>query len=227
MRQIITILPKVKFGAVDDRGNIYLGRRGSSAISRCMVPGEFYLENGPDRVHVHVKGMPDVGVDFTGEDALQKGMELINKGARVEYKLPEATHGFCYGNPVKGDVYVSPVRYESGSDTIRHVPTNICLVKFDGGEFSKPILDFDAASAPWRDHISKALDGIVHSRDIACGDDHCKRMLAWLAGRYILEAIQEPTVCAVLADDMESDALIHHGYQTVDAANQSAMRMRG
>jgi hypothetical protein len=42
-------------------------------------------------------------------------------------------------------------RYEQSTDTIRHVPTNVCLVAFRG--LCTPIYDIDAANKPVRNTV--------------------------------------------------------------------------
>jgi len=207
-KQQIRIMPNVKFGAVSENGYIFLERRGCSTTLHCGLPDKFYLEQSIHQVHIHVKGMPDIGEQFHGEHAMPEALARINEKFGTEYMLAGATHGYCFTKPTyeyeKNDIFLSPVRYETGSGTIRHVPTNYCLVAFDNEEFSKPILDMDGATVPYRGAIEKALKVGFHPCDTQKGDDYCKRRLAWLAGRFLLEQATDPVVVAVLANDIET-----------------------
>ncbi|MEN6537692.1 MAG: hypothetical protein ABFD89_28830 [Bryobacteraceae bacterium] len=81
------------------------------------------------------------------------------------------------------DVYITCATYEPGSDTIRHQPTNECLVAFDGPTTAR--LDIDAATLPYRAKVEEAYLEFLKPFNQRDGERAAKTWLAWLIGEYI------------------------------------------
>jgi hypothetical protein len=73
----------------------------------------------------------------------------------VEVEFSKNVEAYCYNTEnemriwphIASDVYVAAAVYERPTDTIRHVPSNVCLIRWVDG---KPDFDLDAAAKPYR-----------------------------------------------------------------------------
>ena len=208
MIQQLTILTPGVFGATDTSHRMFMQRRGIS-MQREYQNREhnFFVIEAPNGRWEVTTGDKDRET-FAHYQGRQVVEEYIRGKTGVAFRFAAETLAYCFtGQPSaveKDDLFLSPMRYEPGSDTIRHVPTNICVTAFEDGKFASPILDVDKAAAPYLGAVTKALNAGFHSCDTAQGNDHCKRRLAWLAGAYLLQDAPGEHVVAVLARDMAS-----------------------
>lgn len=206
---LLTIARPGVFGATDTSHRMFMQRRGVSTQREYENPEHnfFVIETPNGRWDVTIGDkVRQTFAHYQGRQAVE---EYIQGRTGVAFRFAEETLAYCFSNsqlsPIaKDDLFLSPLRYEPGSDTIRHVPTNICVTAFEDGKFEVPILDVDKAAAPYLGAVVKALNAGFHSCDTAQGNDHCKRRLAWLAGAYLLQDTPGKHVVAVLARDMAS-----------------------
>lgn len=91
---------------------------------------------------------------------------------------------------VASDVYLACATYEPGMDTIRHEPTNICLVAFG----SEHLFDMDAANKPWRAICQKAHEEYLKPHNQRGGERDAKGWMAWLISEWIREAGGKPVL---------------------------------
>jgi hypothetical protein len=83
------------------------------------------------------------------------------------------------------DIYVASAVYEQPTDTIRHVPSNVCLITFQG---DRAPFDTDAAAAPYRAECEKAFHEFLLDHNQRKSDRENKGWLAWLLSEYIKDA---------------------------------------
>ena len=206
MIQTVQILsPKCHFGVTSNDGRMFLQRRCRTANKEYgNREHDFYVQRnavGRWEVTFHTPTGDHRDVKYYQEDVELLIAERTGKAMLFQ---PE-TVAYMYDGYHADDVIFSPLRYEVGSDTIRHVPTNIAVTAFQGGRFAEPILDVDRAAEPYLQAARRALQRGFSSCDEQRGDDYCKRRLAWLAGQYLMDdpAVTQLQV-AVLAHDMAS-----------------------
>lgn len=207
MYQIINItVPSGNFGATSADGRMFLQRRGIGQqleYHNCQhkfhlvarTDGAFDLSMGDDGYKVFRKDEGYAAVEAflaerTGQNLTFAKEVLAYAYASVGTQLEQS------------DLFFSPLRYEASTDTIRHVPTNYCVVAFEDGKFSQPVFDVDRAAAFLQPAVAKALKVGFHDCDRRNGDDYCKRRLAWLAGEYHLVEQKGEITVAVLGRDM-------------------------
>lgn len=198
-------------GCASTDGTVFLQRRGSSGTLEISIPetdgvNGFFMEVDHVRATVRqYKNKELVGskqVDVR-DSQLRTAQELVDL-CNLTYlgnpiKVANFVEGYCHGNGNPDDRFITPVVYCSYSDSIRHYPTNICLVAFKHGRFAEIDLEMDQAALQWRTHIDKALKEGFHECDTRRGDQYCKSRLAWLIGRYLIKASPADIRC-VLAD---------------------------
>lgn len=200
------------FGSTATDGLMFLQRRGCSAhMEYGNSQHQFYVIRYPDQKWEVAFGHDRF--NFTPEQGQAAVEQLIAEKTGVELKFGKEIMGYCYasagGSNEQQDLFLSPLRYEEATDTIRHFPSNVCVVAFTEQRFAKPILDVDRAATPYLGAVNRALKEGFHSCDTQKGDDYCKRRLAWLAGRFLIKESLETTMpVAVLARDMSSPARI-------------------
>lgn len=184
---------------------IILERQGVTTTRNCAHP-RFFAEIGQ-----HFKGKWSAEVHYSNNSEIwgkncgqvykrigdlpteNEAIEVIKEYASHLAEKPvivnQETIHYCYGwqsyDYEQNDLFLSPVFYEEYTDTIRHYPSNYCLVAFNEGKFSAPVVDMDKAAVPYLPQIEKAINGGFHACDIQKGDDFCKRRLAWLTGCHI------------------------------------------
>ncbi len=201
MHHIVSILQQDVssggFGRTTVDGVMLLQRRGISTTREYgnKEHGFYVVDRRDERISVHFgdrhHGKEERFVRFFGEDKLLEAQAEIKLVTGADLRFGESTLAYCYASlgaagVEQDDVFLSPLRYEPGSDTIRHVPTNYCVVAFEDGLFSKPVLDVDAAASALRPAVEEAFKRGFHPCDTRYGDDYCKRRLAWLAGSYVI-----------------------------------------
>ena len=218
--QILSVTPKKdpSFGITTADGLMLLQRRGiTNTREYGNTTHHFYvIEDGWRAIVTFSESdkKPNRAVKFHGEHYLHDAQAIIQE-IGADLRFAHSTLAYCYaslggGEIEKDDVFLSPLRYEVGSDTIRHVPTNYCVVAFEDGQFSKPIFDVDRAASGLQPAVTKALQRGFHSCNLRLGDDHCKRRLAWLAGAYLMDQHTDAQIAAeVLARDMSTRSRIH------------------
>lgn len=111
--------------------------------------------------------------------------------------VDERVEMYCHPG-VPGDIEFQRARYEEGSDTIRSVPENYCLIAFEASSFkpSQPLFDVDAATSResdvqngitlychWQTICRKAYDAYLQPVNQP-GTPHGKAWLAWLISEY-------------------------------------------
>ena len=221
MHQIVSILQQDAssggFGLTTTDGVMLLQRRGISTTREYgNKEHDFYVVDRRDeRISVHFGDRDrkeERFVRFFGEDKLIEAQAEIKAVTGADLRFGESTLAYCYASlgaasVEQDDVFLSPLRYEPGSDTIRHVPTNYCVVAFEDGLFDKPVLDIDRAARGFQPAVEEALKRGFHSCDTRYGDDYCKRRLAWLAGRHVItQHLGASIATQVLKRDMSTPA---------------------
>lgn len=191
----------------DNEIKIYLERQGVSQTKNCAHP-LFYVEIGPHYgrakwfAEVHYANNSNYTPNNQGQKyqqdyslgselaALQWAEQQIWALTKKPVKIMEQTIHYCHSNKTSykyenDDLFLAPVFYEETTDTIRHYPSNCCLVVFHDGLFEKAVTEIDKAANKYLPQITKALSTGFHECDKKHGNDHCKRRLAWLIGEYI------------------------------------------
>ena len=200
--------PVLLDGTISTDGTLYLQRRGTSSTIRAtagVTPEEsFYLEVNPQKAKFEqyrnnkLWFARDLEVKDSQLETAQQLLDLVeatHNGKKIT--VGNFIEGYCHGSNIDDDRFISPVEYCEYSDTVRHYPSNICLVAFENGEFAKKDLLVDRAAAKWRDQIDQALAVGFHECDLRHGDQYCKERLAWLIGRYILDVGGEEIHCVI------------------------------
>lgn len=199
----ITPLKASGFGTLLEDRHIVLQRRGCSTTREFSDPaGKFYLIDTPGRGIEVLFGKeakkffrPDQVAYFTDIEAFLA--ELTGR----EYRFANETEAYCFTgigiHIEKTDLFFSPMVFEESTHTIRHIPTNICVVAFDDEDFNKRRTDIDRASEPYQFAIQQALSGI-HPCDLRSGFQNGARRLAWLAGEYLKQHWAETQPGAVM-----------------------------
>ena len=215
MHQIVNIATSRGFGHTTDNGVMYLQRRG---ISQKREYGNakynFGVEQFADGSWEFSNNPNFAGQRISKEEGVAAVESLIQKHCGESLKFGKETIAYCYAGlgyaPVeKDDVFFSPVFYCEYSDSVRHAPSNVCLVAFEDGKFDQPKFDVDRAASEYLVHVHRALQCGFHSCDTKYGDDYCKRRLAWLSGCFLLESKPQPFLKSfVLGRDMSSKARI-------------------
>jgi hypothetical protein len=90
---------------------------------------------------------------------------------------------------LKDDIYVLTASYEPETDTIRHEPSNICLIAFKGPKYAN--LAMDAAAAKYSEQITRAYVEFMKDHVQRDGEKAAKNWLAWLLSAYIRDAHPE------------------------------------
>ena len=218
MNHLITINPKCTmagFGRTTTDGVMLLQRRGITTTREYgNAEHRFYVIDHDGRAldlsFCTTDGNESQRTRFFGDTKLIDAQAEIKARTGADLRFAASTLAYCYASGVaasvgKDDVFLSPLRYEAASDTIRHVPTNYCVVAFEDGAFCKPVRNIDRAASFLQPAVSEALRGGFHSCDLRNGDDYCKRRLAWLAGCYVMEQHAENSMTVqVLARDMST-----------------------
>ena len=174
------------FGSLLHGRRIVMERRGVSSQREFGDPyGSFYLTEVPGRgMEVAIKDKrtmfrPDQ-VDFRSEIEA-----FLKEQSGREVLFSQATEAYCFtglGLPLEAeDLFFSPFRFEPSTETIRHYPTNICLVHFEEGKYAGLRTDIDNAASPFQSSIERA---IKDCRIDKIDDNLKKRRLTWLAGEY-------------------------------------------
>lgn len=107
--------------------------------------------------------------------------------------IAERIELYCPGCRLNGDVEFPRARYEEGTDTIRSVPENYCLIAWQDGQ---PIFDVDGATEAgfeekngisllcrWRTICAKAHEAYTQPVNKP-GTTEGKKWLAWLISEY-------------------------------------------
>lgn len=197
---------------VPETGRLYMQRRGTSQCEQfCNVQlGISIVRETPDHWVLSWGKEADTRVRYFGETAKADVEKRLSEHLGREISIAPEVEAYCYASlgcaaVEREDVFFSPLIYQPSTDTIRHVPTNYCVVAFDDGKFDQMRLDVDRAAAPYLEAVQQARKDGFHSCDTARGDDYCKRRLAWLAGAYIMKAHPAETIkVAALGRDMAS-----------------------
>jgi len=200
------LAPNGSFGATSTDGRMFLQRRGiGQQLEYSNRQHHFFLVARTDGAFDLFLGENGCKV-FTRDEGFQAVEAFIQKYTGEKLTFAKDVLAYAYAsagtNLEQTDVFFSPLRYEASTDTIRHVPSNYCVVAFNEGDFAQPILDVDRAAQFLQPAVSKALKTGFHDCDRKLGGEYCKRRLAWLAGSYHLESQEGEIVLAVLSRDM-------------------------
>jgi hypothetical protein len=220
--RIVQLLPGSINGGITTNGEVIFQRQGVGTVLRAGIVGHngfgFSVEAGKeskqkiylfnrdsieeqrydiesiDDTIIHIKDLVDVYGGHTPPQRVSKQIWAYMFSGSILYEYQ------------RDDIILSPIRYDAYSDTIRHVPTNYCLVAFREGKFNNPILDMDKAAADYRQFIEKALNKGFRNFVYENGNDYCKRRLAWLAGVYLYKHQSnagQVTSMGILSQSME------------------------
>ena len=80
------------------------------------------------------------------------------------------------------DIYIATAVYEEYSDTVRHRPSNMCLIAFNGDHAP---FDVDAGAARYRTQCEKAYHEFLLEHNQRKSPRENKGWLAWLLSEYI------------------------------------------
>lgn len=185
-------LPVVEFSHVIHK--FWLCRYSDGAIL-LEFPGHPKLENRTYRPATLTDAEKIIQAE-TGDASLHFGKSILS-------------YAYCgKGSAIEADdLFLSPIVYCPSTDTVRLMPSNICLAAFVNGHFREPQFEVDRAAEPYLFAVKDALRMGFHVTDLNDGDDFCKRRLSWLAGYYLLDAAAEETLrVAVLDRNMAAGA---------------------
>lgn len=189
---------------------LVLQRRGVSSNLEAGVPlgtvkveprgGEWLAQVSSDAGYQEIRTLSR---DQAIAAAAELATRLVGRPVRPAPFIAAYMHG-CDARDGAEDRIVSPLRYEPGTDTVRIVGTNACVVAFEGGAFdgARTFTEDPGGEPVWR-FVERALRTGFHECDRSRGDGHCKRRLAWLAGALWLEESAAPLTCGVLTREME------------------------
>lgn len=118
--------------------------------------------------------------------------KVIKQLTGVTVELSKDVEHYMYDNAANlriwpylaDDVYVAACVYEAGSNTIRHVPTNICLIAF-GETLDDAVFDMDAANEPYRELAKKAYKEFCKEHNQRDSERDNRGWLAWILSEYI------------------------------------------
>ncbi|RPJ28642.1 MAG: hypothetical protein EHM35_13605 [Planctomycetaceae bacterium] len=143
----------------------------------------------------------------TPEDA------IVETGRMMHVEFEPEIEAYMYYNAstyqlyphLASDVFWTCATYEPGTDTIRHEPTNVCLIVFDDddhnplphvikGEVGARQYPHDGYNRRWTEQIQKALDSYNSNPEAHGKGRERKEWLAWLVGEYIKDVPGEKPV---------------------------------
>lgn len=197
-------------GFLTTDNTLVLQRRGITSTLEAGVPlGTVTVDAGADECVVRVSnaaGYEEIRVGSLGRAigaAAELATRLVGSPVRPAPFTAASTFG-CRSPAGSEDRLVSPLRYEPGTDTVRIVTTNVCVAYFEGGGFNgaRLYLQDPAGEVAWR-YVERALATDLPAEERECGEAHCKRRLAWLAGALWLAGSPSPLTCGVLTGEME------------------------
>jgi len=113
----------------------------------------------------------------------------------IEAYMAYSEHDHRVHPCVRDDRYVLACSYEPGTDTIRHEPTNVCLIAFDGP--MEAVSKLDPAAEPYRCQIEKAYREFTKEHNQRMGEKAAKNWLAWLLSEYIKELPGQSPIVAL------------------------------
>lgn len=130
--------------------------------------------------------------DCTTRDAAKtSALAHIRKTVGFDVEFAQNIEAYCYNTAhecriwpqVAADIYVLACSFEPATNTIRHEPTNVCLIAFDGPTAAR--FDVDRAAVPYRAQIDEAYGEFLKSHNQRMGEYDAKCWLAWLLSEYI------------------------------------------
>lgn len=186
---------------------IQLRRQGTSKNVNGHLPGgdriEIYYHNIHKNFQVKIERTETKsGITTTIPVHTVKAVETLSEAiAQIEKKFnvlfdPEI-EAYCYSGSktleiwphLRNDVYITCATYEPGTDSIRHEPSNICLIVFGNEENGPAAQQYteDPANQNYTVLVQKAIESYnsnvgAHGRGV-----ERKEWLAWLIGQYIKE----------------------------------------
>jgi|SRR5579859_1530445 len=216
------IKPQQGPGYVTVDGQVIFQRHGTANFFELSTPEAFvsiqhHLRRGEYAIEITPAGrqataLPTIWATFVGQ-AFNVAVAGLNDHARTSYRLVDLIGAYCWGMHAQhpGDVFISPTRYEPGSDTIRHIRSNVCLIDFgEGGtdRTARSAFRFgDPSCAAFYPMIDEAIRTGLHECDYRQGEEYCKRRLAWLVGALIATKSPDAVTCEALPQTMESSKL--------------------
>jgi hypothetical protein len=220
------IIPKRKdqHGLTTSENMIFLERRGSTTT----------LEWQDSPFAIHIFSVPTRNTDTDPKQLVEITRTVSTQTTTILYQAIEnhqdakkaisaalaaydlnatvSDHILAYGYSPKPlppntqfDIYVSPTRYDTSTQTIRLASNDQIVLTFDDGLnsilgpganlISQPILSsHDHGFAPW-----------IHQRDRKLGIDYCRRRITWILGQQILRNSPFDQPAAILQHDLETD----------------------
>ncbi len=122
----------------------------------------------------------------------------IAAGNVLGVAFEDEVEAYCYAGEatlrayprIKNDVFLACATYEPGTDTIRHEPSNVCLIVFSEGNHPwghAELYPDDRANLKYSDAVIKACDSYNSNVKAHGLGVERKEWLAWLVSEYIKE----------------------------------------
>jgi len=193
-----------------EREEVQLQRQGISHTLRGhMANGDYIIitfYHGSDNPYYFLE------IEHTNKKGITTGRHVELKNATtVEEAISIAAlelncqfnpeiEAYCYSDKISlrtwpyiaNDVYITCATYETITDTIRHEPSNICLINFsDNDKMTGKQYKHDPANRKYTEQIKRALEPF-NSNVAAHGiGTERKEWLAWLVSQYIRDIAGE------------------------------------
>lgn len=134
--------------------------------------------------------------------AMNLALPEIQRLTGQRWTFSERVEAYCcyseadyMGYPrLRDDVFLACASYEPQTNTIRHEPSNICLVAFDGPEGTAAHFHVDAAAKPYRKQVALAYKEYRKSHVQRDPQAYARTWFAWLLSEYIKELPGEKPV---------------------------------
>ncbi len=128
----------------------------------------------------------------------------------IDAAFSPATEAYCYADAkslaiwphIASDIYIAAASYEPNTDTIRHEPSNMCLIAFGGGSTR---FDIDAGAAKYRAVCEECHAEYLKEHNQRNSDIDNKGWLAWLISETIKERFPDET-CRVMTTIVRKSA---------------------
>lgn len=122
--------------------------------------------------------------------AEQQALVYLRSVFRESVKFSDDIEVYCYHSEaelklwpkVADDIYICCATYEPATETIRHEPSNVCLIAWND---DLPVFDVDMANSKYREICKEAHDQYEAAHNQRRGRYDARGWLAWLISETI------------------------------------------
>ena len=153
----------------------------------------YWKDDHAGQIAWRYKGEVPLTIAEAKAKALRTIRRIVNPDEWPDWKFADRVEAYMYYSEadyriwphLKDDIFIQAARYEPETDTVRHVPSNVCLIAFEGPTEAR--FDIDSASRPYRESAERAYKYFLQPVNQRMGERDAKGWLAWLTSEYIKE----------------------------------------